>query len=799
MRISLSWIKEWVPLLPWEAQELGNRLTMAGLELDKLERAAPEFSGVVVGHVLSVKRHPNADKLRLCQVDDGRSTLQVVCGAANVRRDMKVPFAQVGARLLEGIKIKAARLRGMDSAGMLCSATELGLAESSPGLMELPPDAPIGAEFRDYLDLNDDILEIDLTPNRSDCLSIRGVAREVAALAGLKLKKPGFIPPLPEIDSALTIAVEDFDACPRYAGRIIQGINSSATPPLWMTERLRRSGLRSINVPVDITNYVMLELGQPMHAFDLDRLNQGIIVRPAIEGESLALLDGQTVTISPGTLLITDGVSPLALAGIMGGIASAVSENTVNIFLESAFFDPQAIGGRARQLGLHTDSSHRFERGIDPTLQRMALDRATQLLLQIAGGQAGPVSEVFAQSHVSARGEILLRRDRIVQVAGYPFDLSSVDSILNSLGCQLETVDEGWQVRPPAWRFDLALEADLIEELIRMAGYDKVPEKNSKVESLIRVKPDFSQASTTVRRQLCDLGYQEVITYSFIDSARAELFLSGKDLISLVNPISRAMSVMRPSLWPGLATVIEHNQKRQQQRGRYFEIGLRFYRDQNRGIQQIPTLAGAAYGNVFPEQWGMDSRSVDFYDLKGNIEELLSARRLNISFHAEPHPALHGGQSARIGIEGTPCGWVGMLHPEWIEKMGLVGDFGFFELDLKPLLGARVPRYAALLRHPMMRRDLAVITRQDIPVGDMLQAVRSLEIEELLSIHLFDVYTGKGVPVGCKSLAFGLLFQGRKKSLTDKAVDVIINKITNEFEKQFSSKIRGADNGVDKS
>ena len=791
MRISHSWLREWLPELTLDAQTLGDRLTMAGLELDALETAAPACTNVVVGCVQSVEQHPDADRLRVCQVEDGSERIsQVVCGAPNVEVGMRVPFARVGAELPGGLKIKAARLRGVESQGMLCSAAELGLAESSDGLMPLPVDAPLGEDIRTYLDLDDSVLEIDLTPNRADCLSMRGVAREASILTQTRLQTPDLETVAPGVEHVFPVSVEAEDACPRYAGRVLRGIKAGARAPLWMRERLRRAGVRSISAPVDITNYVMLELGQPMHAFDLAKLDREIRVRLAEAGEQLALIDGQTVSVEAGTLLIADASGPLAVAGVMGGAESAVSDETVDVFLESAYFDPQSISGRARSLGLHTESSHRFERGVDPELQLAALDRATQLLMQIAGGVPGPVVEASAQAKLPQRESIMLRRERIGLLLGLEFEDAQVVEILVGLGCTLEANAEGWRVTPPSQRFDLSIEVDLIEELARVRGYDEVPERRASLRPAIAPHSEARVGLFRLRECIRALDYQEAIAYSFIDAASARLFAPNEESIVLANPISAELEVMRPSLWPGLVAALNYNRKRQQPRGRLFETGLRFLRRDGALLQQ-PMLAGAAYGSVLPEQWGVETRAVDFFDIKGDVEALLARIGVQADYVADRHPALHPGQSARVMLGGRNIGWVGMVNPELERKLELEQPFGLFELDIEAMSLGNVPHFESLSRFPAMRRDLALIVEDDVAAGDVQSAIEDLGIAEVREVELFDVYAGKGIENGYKSLAFGLIFQGFSSSLTDDGVETILSRIMDELSRRFAAKPRG--------
>ncbi|OOG24575.1 phenylalanine--tRNA ligase subunit beta [Thioalkalivibrio denitrificans] len=788
MRISNQWLLEWVNhgLSP---EELGHRLTMAGLELDALEPAAPAFSGVVVGKVLEVAPHPDADKLSVCQVDDGSGgPVRVVCGAPNVTEGMHVPFARVGAVLPGDFRIRKARLRGVESSGMLCSAKELGLAEASEGLMQLPGDLAVGTDVREALGLDDTILEVDLTPNRADCLSMAGVAREVATLTGQALRTLELPPVSAQVDDRFAVDIQAPDDCPVYAGRVVRGVNAAAETPLWMRERLRRAGLRSLGPLVDVTNYVMLELGQPMHAFDLARLSGGIEVRRAREGERLVLLDGQEIGLEDEDLVIADREKVLALAGIMGGEASGVGETTRDVFLESAHFSPMAIAGRARRHGLHTDSSHRFERGVDPDLPTRALQRATALLCGIAGGQAGPVVQATG-TLVPEPEPVVLRAARIERVLGAPVDPAQVTRILSDLGCRVEPMAGVWRVTPPGFRFDLAIEADFIEEVARVHGYEALP---AVVPSL---SPDLVRLDESrvplgrVRDLMADLGYQEAITYSFVDPEWEAAFNPEGAPLELANPISSELAVMRTGLWPGLVKALRHNLNRQQERVRLFEIGLRFNAQAN-DLKQESVLSAVACGAVRPDQWGEPTRPMDFFDLKGDLESLLSLSHASPVFEAAVHPALHPGRSARVMIDGRPCGWIGTLHPELAARLDLTQEACVMELELDAMTRTMVPKYREQSRFPAIRRDLAIVVDAACPVQQVLDSIRSLEIPALRELIVFDVYTGKGVPDGRKSLALGLILQELSRTLTDEEVDEVMKGIVEQLKQDVGATLR---------
>ena len=647
MKFSEQWLREWVdPVV--STDQLVSQLTMAGLEVDSVEPVAPVFSGVVVAEVTAVEPHPDADKLRICRADPGDGeTLGIVCGAANVRPGLKVPLAKIGAVLPGDFRIKRAKLRGVESQGMLCSASELGLAEQSGGLMELPDDAPIGTDFREWLNLEDVAIDVDLTPNRGDCLGLAGIAREVGVLNRAPVSAPVVDPVPATIPDVLPVELVDAEGCPRYLGRVIQGVDPQAKTPLWMQERLRRSGIRSLGPLVDVTNYVLLELGQPMHAFDLNELQGGIRVRRAESGEKLVLLDGSELELDKEVLMITDHAKPVAMAGIMGGEHSGCSDTTTDVFLEAAFFTPETIAGRGRRFGLHTDASHRFERGVDPTLQRDGMERATRLLMDICGGAAGPIIEAVSQEHLPKRGAVTLRRERLKRVLGLELPDSEVNEILDRLGFAPQATDEGWTITAPGYRFDIAIEEDLIEEVGRIHGYEEVPETTPRGSLEMRPLPEGRIEEADCKRVLVERGYQEAITYSFVDPELQRLLDPDLEPVALANPISTDMAVMRTTLWPGLLQAVAYNAKRQQTRVRLFETGLRF-RMEGEELQQRETLAGVVAGGVVPEQWGSGQAGADFFDLKSDVEAILGLTGDPKGFIFNPasqHPALHPGKA----------------------------------------------------------------------------------------------------------------------------------------------------------
>ena len=792
MKFSEQWLRSWVnPEVTRD--ELVARLSMTGLEVDSVTPAAGEFSGVVVGEILSAEQHPDADKLRVCQVSDGKEQFQVVCGAPNARAGIRVPFAQVGAVLGEDFKIKKAKLRGVESHGMLCSAAELKLSEDHSGLYELPADALVGQTLREYLGLDDAIIEVDLTPNRGDCLSIAGLAREVGANYNAPVARPQ-IDAVPAVnDETRPVELVAPKACPRYVGRVIRNVDLSRGTPLWMIERLRRSDIRSIDPVVDITNYVMIELGQPMHAFDLSEIKGGIRVRMAEEGEKLTLLDGQDVTLRSDTLVIADHQRPLAIAGIMGGEHSGVSEKTTDLFLESAFFDTIAIAGKARGYGLHTDSSHRFERGVDWQLQREAIERATALILDIVGGEPGPVIEAVEPSALPTIAEVTLRSERITQMLGMELPEADIEAYLSNLGLTVKDSGAGeWQVTVPSHRFDISLEIDLIEELARLYGYNRLPVSAPTASLNLAAKPETRGELPILRRLLVALGYQEAITYSFVEPSLNKLFDPEIEPLALANPISADMAVMRTSLWPGLSKAVQHNLNRQQSRVRLFESGLRFVPQSNGELLQQPMLAGIACGTRQPEGWANGNDKLDFYDVKGDVEAVLGQGGALASFSFEPaeHPALHPGQTARITRGGETVGWLGALHPQLVSELDLQAPVFAFELTLSAITEGRLPAFRELSRFPEVRRDIAVLVDQSVAAEDLLATIRDVAGENLTNLRLFDVYAGKGIDPNRKSLAIGLTMQHSSRTLTDDEVNAVMDKVLTSLEQGFNATLR---------
>ncbi len=782
MKLSENWLREWSnPALSIE--ELAAQITMAGLEVDALEPVSKVFSGVVIAEVVSVEQHSDADKLRVCQVSfGGDAQVQVVCGAPNVRQGLKIPFAQVGAILPDDFKIKKAKLRGVESFGMLCGASELGMEDVIDGLMELPSDAPVGLCLREYLGLDDNIIDVDLTPNRGDCLSVHGVAREVSVLNDVPLVTPEFSAQPVTSDKIFPVDVQAKRDCPCYVGRVVEGVDLSKETPLWLVEKLRRSGIRSIDPIVDVTNFVMLELGQPMHAFDLDVLSEKIVIRKAADQERLTLLDGQELILSSDDLVIADHSRPLALAGIMGGEYSGVSGTTKNIFLESAFFDPVKLAGKARQYGLHTDSSHRFERGVDWRLQEKAIERATQLIIEITGGNAGPLVKVQDDS-LSLR-QVFLSKKKLTQTLGFSLPVDQVEKFLLGLEVQVEASEEGWSCVIPSFRFDIAIEADLIEEVARLYGYNNLPVQQLNLPANFIPSPEAHTPLMRLKYQMVALGYQEAITYSFTSEESQQWFTDNAS-VAVKNPISADMSVMRNALLPGLLLSLEYNLNRQMPRVRLFESGMTF----NPGageVEQTLKFAGLICGNLQDEHWANAQASVDFFDIKGDVESLFAVAGINdLSFTACQPKGFHPGQAASINVDHKEVGVVGALHPQLLKKFGITQSVFVFELSLDILKKGNVTNFTPISRFPSVRRDLAFIVEETVNADDLVSLIKKEGGEFLTDCILFDLYTGTGVEEGMKSLALGLVFQHPDKSLNDtevqSTVDVVVSTISQRY------------------
>jgi len=790
MQFSEQWLREWVsPDI--DTDTLVAQLTMAGLEVDGVNSASGEFSGVIVAEVTDVKPHPNADKLRVCQVNTGSETFQVVCGASNVAAGQKIPYATIGAVLGPDFKIKKAKLRGVESFGMICSKEELGLVEQSSGIMVLTEDAELGQDIREHLNLNDSLIEVDLTPNRGDCLSMTGVAREVGVLNNLPVKWPEKHQVPAQLNETFPIKLDAPVGCPRYLGRIIRNINQKAESPLWMQEKLRRSGIKSIDPVVDVTNYVLMELGQPMHAFDFDKIDAGIRVRMASKDEKLTLLDGKEVTLTPETLVIADENKALAIAGVMGGLDSSVQEHTRHIFLESAFFTPTTIAGKARLYGLQTDAAHRYERGVDYNMPRQAMERATQLLLEIVGGEPGPIIE--AVESLPEAKSVTLRAERIERVLGITLSADTVEKNLTGLGFELlEKKDQGWLFGVPSWRFDVSIEEDLIEELARIYGYDQLPVTEPIGRFSLKPHQEASVGLPKIQERLTALGYQEVITYSFVDRTLEDVLGTDESmLLPLANPISQDMGVMRTSLWPGLLGALQHNFHRQQGRGRMFESGLIFY-NKNSKIKQKFKVGCALWGEHFPEQWKAENKPVDFFDIKGDVETLLDLTLDGdcIEFVAGEHPALQPGQTAQVCRNGQILGWVGALSAKAQHHIDIPVKIYLMELDMTHLAPAVLPIYRELSRFPFVRRDIALAIDAAQETGPVQALIREKAGEFLTDIVIFDLYQGQNIEKTKKSLALGLTFQHPSRTLTDEEINTIIDNCIKALEAQFNAELR---------
>ncbi|WP_369788446.1 phenylalanine--tRNA ligase subunit beta [Rouxiella sp. WC2420] len=794
MKFSELWLREWVnPAINSEA--LSEQITMAGLEVDGVEAVAGAFHGVVVGEVVECGQHPNADKLRVTKINvGGDRLLDIVCGAPNCRQGLKVAVATVGAVLPGDFKIKAAKLRGEPSEGMLCSFSELGIDVESEGIIELPLDAPIGTDIREFLQLDDNTIEISVTPNRADCLGIIGIARDVAVVSQLPLTEPDMSPVAATITDTLPIDVQASDACPRYLGRVVKGINVAAATPLWMTEKLRRCGIRSIDPVVDVTNYVLLELGQPMHAFDLNRIEGGIVVRLAQKDETLTLLDGTTAKLNDDVLVIADHKKALAMGGIFGGEHSGVNEQTQDVLLECAFFNPLSITGRARRQGLHTDASHRYERGVDSQLQYKAMERATALLLEICGGQAGPVIDASNEATLPKAAKITLRREKLDRVIGHHVEDAQVTDILQRLGCEVDVKADTWIAVAPSWRFDMQIEEDLIEEVARVYGYNNIPDVPVKANLEMTQHREADLSLKRVKNLLVDRGFQEAITYSFVDPKVQQLLHPGEEVLMLPSPISVEMSAMRLSLWTGLLSSVVYNQNRQQSRVRLFESGLRFVPDSAAylGIRQDVMLSGVISGHRSEEHWDLARNAVDYYDLKGDLEAILelTGKLDHIQFKAEANPALHPGQSAAIYLHGERIGFIGVVHPELERKLDLNGRTVVFEMLWNKLADRVLPDAREISRFPANRRDIAVVVPENVAAEDILVECKKVGANQVVGVNLFDVYRGRGVAEGFKSLAISLVLQDTARTLEEEEIAATVARCVEALKQRFQASLR---------
>ncbi len=799
MHLSESWLREWANP-SWDSRTLASRLTMGGFEIEGRSPAAPPFSGVVVGRVLECGKHPKADKLSLCTVTtDGSNRLQIVCGAPNARTGLVVAVAAPGAELPGGVKIEAARVRDVESQGMLCSARELGMGEESDGILELPADLPLGSDLRSALGLDDAILEVNVTPNRGDALSVRGLAREVAALAGVPLRNQAGRTVPAALDERFPVALSA-PGCPKFVSRIVRGVDNRARSPFWLRERLRRADLRPISPVVDITNYVMLELGTPMHAYDLRKLDRNIDVRYARAGERTTLLDGNEIALDTKVLVIADGSGPVGVAGVMGGAGTAVSDGTVDVLFECAWFEPAVVAATSRRFGLLTDAAHRFERVVDPRAQEESVERATELLLQIAGGRAGPLQVTQKADALPVVKSIALRATRVAKLIGMEVPQARVEQVLRSLGLQVqaETSAKGpagvaprWSVTPPSWRADIAIEADLIEEVARVVGYEQVPEIDAPVPQAFAPLPEARVPAERALTLLADRGYQEAITYTFVDPAVQSLLFPDARAFALSNPIAADMSVMRVSLWTGLLSVARENLRRQQQRVRLAEYGRKFVLD-GASLTEIDTICGVVVGASWPEQWGERSRAVDFFDVKSDLQVLLELTGVSeeFAFVAESLPCLHPGRAARIRRNGAAVGWLGELHPRLVRALDLTYPPLVFELETDQALAAKLPDFEEFSRFPSIRRDIAVVVDETTPLQALREHVSVSANKLLRDLRVFDVFRGPGVESGRKSVALGLILQETTRTLTDQDADGIVAAVKERLRRELNASIR---------
>jgi phenylalanyl-tRNA synthetase beta chain len=801
MQFSERWLRSIVdPKM--STAELAHLLTMSGLEVESCDPVAPDFAGVVVAQVLDFEKHPNADRLKVCRVDAGGEILKIVCGAPNVVEGMRVPLARVGAALpgADGavMEIRRATMRGVESEGMLCSARELGLSDDHGGLLVLRDDAKVGSDLRDALALDDHIFTVKLTPNRADCLSVLGIAREVAALTGSTFMPPS-IPPVPATTDVIhPVRIDSPAGCGRFTGRVIRNVNANAPTPDWMRERLERAGQRCISILVDVTNYVMLELGRPLHVYDAEKLRGPVVVRFGRADESVELLNGQTVPLADDVVAITDDSGPIGLAGIMGGESTKADLDTRHCFLEAAFFFPDAIAGRARRYNFGSDASHRFERGVDFDNNLAGIERATRLVVEICGGDPGPVTDLVAL--LPARPPVQMRVARAQKIIGVPIPADEMAGIFSRLGLAAARTGSGpeevFVVTPPSYRFDLVIEEDLIEEIARVHGFERIPAVPPRAPASMCAQPEAIRSLHEIRDRMADLGYHETINFSFVDAAWEADLAGSSDPIRVLNPIASQMSVMRTTLLGGLLAAIRYNANRKLPRVRVFEVGRVFLRDPSAqggplsvaGLTQPMRIGGAAWGPVVDEQWGMPARHVDFHDVKGDVESLLAP--LSARFEAAEHPALHPGRSARIVIDGRSAGWIGELHPRWQQAFGIPSPVVAFELDTDPLQARGLPVLEVVSRLPGLRRDLAVLVDEHIPAGAMLERLREGLPAIVENVEVFDVYRGKGVENGKRSLAFRVLMQDTRRTLTDADADVVVATALSLLEQSFGAKLR---------
>ncbi len=812
MKISEKWLREWINP-PVKANELAEQLTSMGLEVDEVSSLAPAMSDTVVARVENVKPHPDADRLRICEVDNGTAELvQIVCGAPNVRRQMVTVLANVGSTMPDGSKLKKAKLRGVESFGMLCSSSELGLSDQSDGLIELPDNAPVGDDLMSYLELDDNVLEIELTPNRGDCLSVRGIARDLSARNNMPLQLHEITEIPGTHQEVQTVNLAPSSACVRYVGRVFNNVDVSGPTPIWMTERLRRSGVRSINPAVDITNYVMLEIGQPMHAFDLDKLQGAIQVRVSVEGEKVELLDGREVTLDGDTTVIADDSGPIGIAGIMGGSTTAVDENTTRVFLESALFLPERIAGKPRHYSSHTESSHRFERGVDPELQREAMEYATGLMINLTGGKPGQVRDWQDKPRMPGGEPVLLRRARLASLLGVVVPDKTCEQIFGSLGIDCQKDPAGWTLNPPSYRYDLRIEEDFVEEIGRVYGFDNIPRTSPAHNPVFRPVPENRVKPIAIKQLLANRGFQEVVTYSFVEEQQQTALRADLIPLALANPISADMSVMRTTLLGGLLSVMRHNQSRQWQSMKLFEMGLRFlptndrsvdeldlYLDASHGddlqidktIQQQQMLAGLVVGDANPENWNTEATELDFFDLKADLDALFNlANADTLQYTATDLKTLHPGQSAGLMVNGVPVGYIGRLNPEVQKTLDLSQSPIVFEVSLAALSAAKVPQLEPVSRFPSVRRDIALLVDESVSNQAIIDCVQKHGPDFLRSVRTFDVYVGEKVEKGKKSIALGLIMQESSRTLEEAEVEKVMSTIVTSASQELGAVLR---------
>ncbi len=793
MKFSEKWLREWVnPKV--DSKELIEQLTMLGLEVDGHEPAAGAFSGVVVGEITAVHKHPDAEKLNVCQVDCGDGTLQIVCGAPNAAVGLKAPLARIGAVLPGDFKIKQAKLRGVESHGMLCSEVELGLSQDGEGLMSLPPACANGTDLRAVLGLDDVLIDVDLTPNRADCFCIAGIAREVATVNNAAVTAPDIQSIEAVTDAKIDVDIQALDGCPQYVSRVITGLRTDAQSPLWLTEKLRRSGLRPIHPVVDVTNYVMLELGQPMHAFDLASLQTPLCVRMAHPGEQMVLLDGSEATLDAEFLMIADASRPLAVAGVIGGKDSGVSDATESVVLESAFFDPATVMGKSRRLGIHTESSMRFERGVDPQGQVRAMQRATALIVDICGGQPGPVQVHGEADRLPQRCPIELQAQHLERVLGFTVENEKISNILNNLGFEVQVKNESWTVQPPSWRFDVSIAEDLIEEVVRVVGYDSMPATALSGHMHCRAMPETLRSEAQLADHLHALGYQQVINYSFVSEKQLQDARLDAHAFALANPLNRDLAVMRTSLLPGLLENVKHNVSRQHTDMSLYENGVVFSHDGE--IREHQRLGLLRCGRRVSEQWGLSNEPVDFYDLKGDVESLLAGAHATLQFKPSAHAHLHPGRQADLCMDGVSVGWLGQVHPELLKRLKIKTEVLLAELDVPAIRRQFLPHWQATSKYPAVRRDLSIVLDENVSFDAVRHAIRTAmqqSGQSLVDIVLFDVFRGDHIESGCKSFAIGMIFQEKNRTLEDKDVDKLVAKAVSFLAESFNAEIRGGE------